>query len=49
MQRIAAVIDRLNHWLGRGVAWVALLMVLVMVSIVILRYLFQFGYIAMQE
>lgn len=49
MQRIAAVIDRLNHWLGRGVAWVALLMVLVMVSIVILRYLFQFGSIAMQE
>lgn len=49
MQRIANYIDRLSDWLGRGVAWVALAMVLMMVSIVILRYLFQFGSIAMQE
>jgi len=49
MQRIANYIDRISDWLGRGVAWVALAMVLMMVSIVILRYLFQFGSIAMQE
>lgn len=49
MQRIANYIDRLSDWLGRSVAWVALAMVLMMVSIVILRYLFQFGSIAMQE
>lgn len=49
MQRIIKFIDGLNHRLGRAVAWVSLLMVLVMVSIVILRYLFQFGAIAMQE
>lgn len=49
MQRLIALIDGLNHRLGRAVAWVSLLMVLVMVSIVILRYLFQIGSIAMQE
>ena len=49
MQRFVDLIDRLSHRLGRAVAWVSLLMVLVMVSIVILRYLFQFGSIAMQE
>ena len=49
MQRIIDFIDSLSHRLGRAVAWVSLLMVLVMVSIVILRYLFQFGSIAMQE
>lgn len=49
MQRIANYIDRFSDWLGRSVAWVALAMVLMMVSIVILRYLFAFGSIAMQE
>jgi len=49
MQRIANYIDRLSDWLGRSVAWLALAMVLMMVSVVILRYLFQFGSIAMQE
>ena len=49
MNRIAQLIDRFSDSLGRTVAWASLVMVLLMVSIVVLRYLFQFGSIAMQE
>ncbi len=49
MQALVKLIDRFSEILGRSVAWVALAMVLMMVSIVVLRYLFQFGSIAMQE
>ena len=49
MEKLSSCIDQFTHWLGRAVAWLALAMVLLMVSIVILRYFFQFGSIAMQE
>ena len=49
MLRISQLIDRVNDLLGRSVAWLALAMVLVMALIVVLRYVFQFGSIAMQE
>lgn len=49
MLRISQLIDRINDLLGRSVAWLALAMVLVMALIVVLRYVFQFGSIAMQE
>lgn len=49
LDKVYSVIDRANHLLGRGVAWLALAMVLLMATIVVLRYFFQFGSIAMQE
>ncbi|MFN3165282.1 MAG: TRAP transporter small permease subunit [Pseudohongiellaceae bacterium] len=49
MDKLSTVIDRMTDRLGRTIAWLALAMVLLMVSIVILRYFFQTGFIAMQE
>ncbi|PLX34136.1 MAG: C4-dicarboxylate ABC transporter permease [Hyphomicrobiales bacterium] len=47
--KLATGIDRLNEIIGRGVAWVALLMVLVQFTVVIMRYVFAIGFIPMQE
>ena len=49
MQNLIRIIDTLNERLGRSAAWLALAMVLLMFLIVILRYAFQVGSIAMQE
>lgn len=42
-------IDALNDLIGRTSAWMALAMVLVTLLVVILRYVFQYGSIALQE
>ncbi len=47
--RVARAIDRINDMMGRAVAWLTLVMVLVTVVIVVLRYGFNEGYIWMQE
>ncbi|HEX7029572.1 MAG TPA: TRAP transporter small permease subunit [Gammaproteobacteria bacterium] len=47
--RVAGFIDSINEWIGRGVAWCTLAMVLVTFVIVVLRYAFETGSIAMQE
>lgn len=39
----------LNEWIGRSVAWLTLAMVLVTVLVVTLRYVFDFGFIWLQE
>jgi len=44
-ERIEAFID----WTGRSIAWLTLFMVLVTTVVVILRYVFDTGWIAMQE
>ena len=49
MQSFIRIVDKLNDRLGRSFAWLALLMVLVMGLIVVLRYVFQIGSIALQE
>lgn len=49
MHSFIKIVDRLNDSLGRSFAWLALLMVLVMGLIVVLRYVFQIGSIALQE
>ncbi len=49
MFRIADRIDALNDWAGRTVAWLTLAMVLLTFAIAILRYLFDLGWIALQE
>ncbi len=42
-------IDALNEWVGRGVAWVTLLMVLVVFVDVVMRYLFNTSFVFTQE
>ena len=47
--RCARTLDGLNEWIGRAVSWLSLLMVLVTFAVVVLRYAFDTGWIAMQE
>ena len=49
LDTLCSVIDRINQQIGRYSAWLALAMVLLMAAVVVLRYWFQFGSIAMQE
>lgn len=39
----------INEWTGRAVAWLTVLMVIITFSVVVLRYGFDLGSIAMQE
>lgn len=47
--RIAAVFERINQTVGRAVAWLSLFMVLTMFAIVVMRYIYGFGLIWIQE
>lgn len=47
--RVARWLERINLWLGQVTAWLALAMVLVTFLVVVLRYAFDLGWIAMQE
>jgi len=47
--KIANWIDGVNGMLGRGVAWLTVAMVLIYFAIVLMRYWFDFGSIALQE
>lgn len=49
LQQLAAGLDRLAEATGRIIAWLTLAMVLVTFGIVVLRYLFHSGSIALQE
>jgi len=42
-------LEALSDWVGRGVAWLTLGMVLITFLVVLLRYAFDLGWIAMQE
>ena len=46
---IARRIDSLNETVGRAISWLTLTMVVVTFTVVVLRYLFNIGWIAMQE
>jgi TRAP-type mannitol/chloroaromatic compound transport system permease small subunit len=46
---IAKGIDTLNEWVGRGVAWVTLGLVLVIFVDVVMRYAFRTSYVFTQE
>jgi TRAP-type mannitol/chloroaromatic compound transport system permease small subunit len=46
---LSNTIDAMSEWSGRIVAWLTLLMVLVTFLVVVLRYVFNMGWIAMQE
>jgi TRAP-type mannitol/chloroaromatic compound transport system permease small subunit len=43
------LIDRLNERIGRGIAWLSLLMVLITFVVVILRYVYAIGWVWLQE
>ncbi len=47
--RVSNLVDSLNEGVGRAVSWLTLVMVLVTFTVVVLRYLFNMGWIAMQE
>jgi len=49
VQSVLFWLDALNIVVGRGVAWLALAMVLVQFLVVVMRYVFSFGSIQMQE
>ena len=49
MQHFSEKLESISEWCGRGIAWLTLLMVIVTFLVVILRYLFDIGWIAMQE
>lgn len=49
LEKLYLVIDGFNHRLGRIVAWLALAMILVQFFIVVMRYIFGFGTIMLQE
>ena len=49
LNKLSATIDRSNDVIGRSIAWLTLVMVLTQFTVVVLRYLFNIGWIAMQE
>ena len=49
MDKLIRRLEVTAEWLGRMVAWATLLMVLITFLVVMLRYLFDTGWIAMQE
>ena len=49
MEKIASHIDKLNQYCGRVVSWLTLTMVITTFLVVVMRYLFNIGSIALQE
>jgi len=49
MEKLSLIIDELSNLLGRIFSWLTLTMVIVMAAIVVLRYVFHIGSIALQE
>jgi TRAP-type mannitol/chloroaromatic compound transport system permease small subunit len=43
------LVDRLNERVGRGVAWLTLLMIMITFVVVILRYVYAIGWVWLQE
>ncbi len=46
---VVRLIDATNEHIGRAVSWLTLFMVLVQMAVVLLRYVFGVGWIALQE
>ena len=49
LQQLSRWIDALNQWVGRGVAWVTLGLVLVVFIDVVMRYAFNVSFVFTQE
>ena len=48
-QTCITLINNTNEWIGKSISWLSLLMVVTTFIIVVLRYVFDIGWIAMQE
>jgi len=46
---IISLIEAISEWCGRAVSWLTVFMVLITFIVVILRYVFNIGWIALQE
>jgi TRAP-type mannitol/chloroaromatic compound transport system permease small subunit len=49
LKTLTRFIDKINEWVGRGVGWVTLGLVLVVFIDVVMRYLFNTSYVFTQE
>ena len=49
LKTLSSLIDKINEWVGRGVAWVTLVLVVVIFVDVVMRYLFNTSYVFTQE
>ena len=49
IQRVINFIDSINDWVGRAISWLLVVMVLNVFLVVVLRYVFGYGAIWMQE
>lgn len=49
MEKLNRILQGINEWVGRFIAWLTFFMVLVTFLVVTLRYVFDLGWIAMQE
>jgi len=49
LKSIANAIDATNDWIGRGISWLTLGMVLVTLAVVLMRYIFGLGSTLLQE
>jgi TRAP-type mannitol/chloroaromatic compound transport system permease small subunit len=49
LERVASLFEFINEWLGQAVSWLSLFMVLVTFTVVVLRYVFDLGWIWLQE
>lgn len=49
MEKLADLLESISGWTGRAIAWLTILMVLNTFLVVVLRYVFDTGWIAMQE
>jgi TRAP-type mannitol/chloroaromatic compound transport system permease small subunit len=49
LKKSTGILELVTEWVGRAVAWLVLLMVVLTFVIVVLRYIFNTGWIALQE
>ena len=49
LNKAVFLLDSLNEYVGRSVAWLTVFMVIVTFAVAVLRYVFDLGWIAMQE
>ncbi len=49
VQSSVNIIESINEWIGKLVSWLTLVMVIITTLIVLLRYVFDIGWVAMQE
>jgi len=49
LSSVVQLLDSISEWTGRGISWLTLAMVFVTFIIVVMRYLFNVGNVALQE